>query len=99
MPPSSSLLTTLHCSGRALAEGLLHLLYPNLCWVCAAPITEPGRSFCEACQSALTLDYLSTCPRCAATVGPFALTAKGCPLCKDEAFAFERVIRLGKYDG
>jgi ComF family protein len=46
----------------------------------------------------LLTDPFPTCPRCAATVGPFAHVAAGCPSCRQVAFSFERVIRLGPYD-
>jgi ComF family protein len=49
----------------------------------------------------LTIDPFSSCPRCAATIGPFALATlkDGCTRCGNTSFRFERVLRLGPYDG
>jgi ComF family protein len=47
----------------------------------------------------LTNDPASTCPRCAASVGPHAVVEDGCTQCRGEHFHFEKVIRLGPYDG
>jgi ComF family protein len=80
--------------GRDLAKGLLQLLYPATCAVCACPLVEG--SFCAACRTILTTDAHTTCPRCAATLGPFSAN---CPLCRGQSFHFERVLRLGPYEG
>ena len=57
--------------------------------------------FCSSCRSALTTDPFPSCPRCAATIGPFAFATltDGCPKCWHSSFRFERVLRLGPYDG
>lgn len=39
------------------------------------------------------------CPRCASTVGPFTASADGCVICRHERFHFDRVLRLGPYNG
>src|SRR5262249_39174033 len=39
------------------------------------------------------------CVRCGAAIGPYLDPNAPCSLCRDERFAFERVIRLGVYDG
>ncbi len=85
--------------GRHLYRGFLHLLYPGACLVCAAPLPVEVDHFCASCRGLLTADAHDACPRCAATVGPFANTEGGCPLCRKEKFRFERVVRLGPYDG
>ena len=84
---------------RTLRDGLLQLLYPGVCWVCGRSLPPERARFCGPCRDALTLDPHATCPRCAATVGPFANTDGGCPACRDSSFAFDRVLRLGPYDG
>jgi ComF family protein len=85
--------------GRNLLRGLLHLLYPGACLVCTTPLPADVSHFCASCREILTSDPYSTCPRCAATIGPFASVADGCGWCRKEKFRFERVIRLGAYDG
>ncbi len=89
------LLTT----GRTWAQGLLELLYPGVCWGCGQALRPDEVRFCGACRDALTGDRLPTCPRCAHTTGPFAHVADGCTACRDCAFAFDRVVRLGPYEG
>jgi ComF family protein len=93
------MLPTLKLVGRDLAHGLLQLLYPAACAVCGCPLGPEGGSFCDGCRTALTTDPYPTCPRCAATVGPFAAGADGCLHCGGQSFYFERVLRLGPYDG
>src|SRR5262245_11796427 len=89
----------LTAAARTVGQGLLHLIYPGLCHVCGCSLPPPAPPFCDACRLALTCDDAPTCPRCAATVGPFAADPSGCVHCRDEAFAFDRVVRLGPYDG
>jgi ComF family protein len=86
-------------AGHALARGLFQLVYPNLCWVCGQPVPYDQPSFCDACRGALLTEPLPSCPRCAATVGPFTNLEGGCSHCRDQSFAFDGVVRLGRYDG
>jgi ComF family protein len=86
-------------AGRELAHGLLHLVYPGLCWLCGQSLVPPQEGFCDPCRSDLFSDPFPSCPRCANTIGPFAHVADGCPACRRESFAFERVVRLGPYEG
>src|SRR5947208_2679950 len=89
----------LTAAGRFLADGLLHLLYPNVCWVCGRALPADRTAFCAACRLALTADSPWLCPRCSSAVGPHANVQGGCPQCRDIKFAFDRVIRLGPYEG
>src|SRR5206468_658598 len=50
--------------------------------------------FCDSCRTALTDDPHPQCPRCAASVGPFA---QGCVHCRGLSFPFDQVVRLGPY--
>lgn len=85
--------------GKELAKGLLHLVYPGICPVCAAsvPVGEPLP--CAACRVALTHDPHAHCPNCGTTIGPHSLIEDGCSVCRDTAFHFDGVIRLGPYEG
>jgi ComF family protein len=69
--------------------------------VCGEPLPADQDRFCSTCQGALTRDPYECCPRCASTIGPFALATiqDGCTRCRDHSFRFERVLRLGPYDG
>jgi ComF family protein len=82
---------------RSLLQGLLHLLYPCACHVCHRPLPPDATPFCDACRKALTVDPHDQCPRCAASVGPFAVVADGCPACRGTSFGFDAVVRLGPY--
>jgi ComF family protein len=82
---------------RTLTQGLLHLLFPGACWVCRQPLPPGADGFCAPCRHALTTDPHPTCPCCAATVGPYAHLADGCPACRTERFAFEQVVRFGSF--
>jgi ComF family protein len=84
---------------RSLAQGLLHLVYPNVCWGCGRLLEPQAPGFCSACHHAIFNDPRPSCPRCAATVGPFANVDEGCPACREEGFAFAGAVRLGIYDG
>jgi ComF family protein len=89
----------LRSAARSLGHGLLHLIYPGLCHVCARSLEPPAPPFCADCRRALTLDDAAVCPRCAATVGPFVADASGCVRCREESFAFDAAVRLGPYEG
>jgi ComF family protein len=82
-----------------LFRGLLQIFYPNLCWLCRQPIPPEQHAMCVSCREALFTDPRPSCPRCAATVGPFADLETGCPACRKEGFAFDRAMRLGPYEG
>lgn len=85
--------------GSTIGRGLVQLVYPAMCFVCARALNTEHAGFCEDCRSALLYDPDFTCPRCALRVGPFASVVEGCPACRGHAFFFERVIRLGVYEG
>jgi ComF family protein len=81
-----------------LARSVLNLVYPPVCRLCDRLLAEQA-DFCEECRSELLNDPFPTCPRCGSTVGPHVNTENGCFHCRDERFSFERVIRVGPYDG
>ena len=85
--------------GNDLARGFLHLLYPGTCGACNGSLTPEQAGFCPACRAALTTDPHNSCPRCASTIGPFTHLDDGCHHCRTHRFHFERVLRLGPYDG
>jgi ComF family protein len=85
--------------GRGLLAGARDLVYPACCLLCGDPLPEGRPHFCPACQEGLFTDLHPNCPRCAGTVGPYAVRERRCPACREEAFSFEQAIRLGPYDG
>jgi ComF family protein len=96
---SSDHLDTLAHVGRELRDGLLHLFLPAGCYVCGVPLAASVRHFCDGCRKNLFTDPHAVCPHCAATIGPYGAPDGECPSCRDETFAFERVVRLGSYGG
>jgi ComF family protein len=90
---------TIISSLRHLGQGLLHLVYPNACWVCQAALAPEKDPLCPACEATLTADPHATCPRCASTVGPYTASVTGCIHCRHDKFHFDRAVRLGPYEG
>lgn len=82
-----------------MLQGLIRLLYPPACWVCGNLAPERTPLLCPRCIAELTHDPHPTCPRCSSTIGPYSNVANGCPACRNESFAFDRVFRLGPYEG
>lgn len=85
--------------GKELTQGLVQLLYPGACESCSQPLPVDQSHFCATCRAALTSDPFPTCPRCAATVGPFVNLKEGCIWCRDEVFHFDQAFRLGPREG
>src|SRR5690242_5484666 len=89
----------------AFARGAADFLYPPACRWCAAELPEAlsyptaGAPFCEKCRGELLATRGLACVRCGAAIGPYLDPNVPCSMCRDEKFAFERVIRVGVYDG
>lgn len=94
-----SLLDRLTTLGRAFLIGAQHLIYPGCCLLCGQPLAAAQTHFCSLCHKELFTNSESTCPRCSGTIGPFAVIDGRCGACRKESFAFEQVLRLGRYDG
>lgn len=89
-------LTTL---GRNFLIGARHLIYPGCCLLCGQAFSEEQSHFCSFCRQDLFTDADAICPRCAGSIGPFAIIDGRCYSCRNESFAFEKAIRLGQYEG
>ena len=63
-----------------------------------APGQMSSRLFCETCRRDLLTTRGLACLRCGASIGPYLDPRVPCGFCRDERFAFERVVRLGVYD-
>lgn len=96
---SRALHQSLKQTGQEALRGLLHLIYPATCVVCAQPATFASPNLCDPCRDTLTGDTDITCPRCAGTVGAYLDLSAGCIHCREENYPFERVLRLGYYEG
>jgi ComF family protein len=94
---------------RKFARGAADFLYPPVCRFCTSELPEstagevspqaasPG-PFCETCRRDLLRTRGPACIRCGASIGPFLDPCVPCSFCRNERFAFERVVRLGVYD-
>jgi ComF family protein len=100
-PPKSprSWLAALTSAARLLLQGAGQLLYPNACRLCDEPLAPDGGAFCAPCKDGLRTDPRPSCPRCAASVGPFVNLQDGCRHCRGAGFAFDVAFRFGPYEG
>jgi predicted amidophosphoribosyltransferase len=80
-------------------QALVDLVYPPRCLVCRRPPRQGRDCFCERCASELFHDPDAACPRCAATIGPYADHDGRCGLCRHESLRFDAAVRLGPYGG
>jgi ComF family protein len=85
--------------GRELVDGFLRLIYPAACAACGVLLPGGELDFCTPCRHLLTVDPVPACPRCGSSVGPFLPLTEGCKNCRDGHLHFERVVRLGPYEG
>ena len=95
-PPWLQWLTS---TGYHLLAGARDLVYPACCLLCEQPLPPSQPHFCASCRQAVFTDPHPCCPRCAGTIGPYALIDGRCHACRHESFAFEQAVRLGPYDG
>jgi predicted amidophosphoribosyltransferase len=91
---------TLWRYAQQTAQAGLGFVLPAGCVVCQREI-DAGRNLtatlCSDCQRALTPEAGPECQVCAAPVGPFVQTSKGCHYCSKDRFQFDGVIQLGVY--
>jgi competence protein ComFC len=84
---------------RDVLDGILQLALPATCILCNRIADAEHFPVCDSCRSHLAANAKDVCPRCAASVGPFANVDNGCPSCKKQTFRFSQAIRLGPYEG
>jgi ComF family protein len=84
---------------RALRTGFDFILPPSCpccgCETSAAP--RPVTHLCPSCFESLNPAPGPECVICAAPVGPYLDTSRGCIHCRNDKFHFARIIRLGVY--
>jgi ComF family protein len=97
-PPGWERIVACFC---ALTRAFDALLFPWSCPVCGAE--GLGSPFCPSCRQGILEQSaraaMSSCPRCALPVGPFADLRGGCAACRDRSLGFDSAIALGPYDG
>lgn len=90
---------------RWFAHSGVDLLLPPTCLVCQTPFEESeddredGVQICEACRIELVVPSGPACTRCGAGMEQQRPATSGCLRCRRRSLAFDRVIRLGYYDG
>src|SRR4051812_37227917 len=83
----------------SLAFAAMDFIYPPACHFCGADVDSFRDAFCDSCKNRLKPELTNECPRCGAPTGLFVNLKDGCGQCSKESFAFDRLIRLGVYDG
>jgi len=87
---------------RGFARAGVNFIYPPTCPACQAAATDADQrqagGLCRSCRDALTKSHGRSCLRCGAAIGPHLDPSAACQYCRDDTFAFARVIRLGVYD-
>ena len=58
---------------------------------------SPGRP--ARLSRALGVEHDVACPRCGNSVGPFESDVDGCAACRGKRLAWDRLVRLGSYEG
>jgi ComF family protein len=84
----------------ALTRAFDALVFPWSCPVCGAE--GSSSPFCPSCRQGILEQSaraaMSSCPRCALPVGPYADLRGGCAACRDRSLGFDAAIALGPYD-
>lgn len=79
----------------------IDFLYPAGCALCGTEspkaVFDHTAGFCPPCWEKLAASHQAACLRCGGTIGPHQDPQAGCYYCRDEKYAFSRVIRLGIY--
>ena len=73
-------------------------LFPPACVLCQRETSQSRAPLCEDCRHTICPPDQNYCLKCAAPAGPFLNTSHGCPYCRNESYAFRRVLALGHYD-
>jgi ComF family protein len=86
---------------KYLVRGLVELIFPNACLICDVSATDSDslrHGLCSQCLKAVINEPPDVCLRCGQNVGPHTNNSEPCVACRTATFAFESVIRLGKYE-
>lgn len=111
MSNGAAILTHLRRNAGLLRRSAWEFIYPPTCPLCRANVGDAHEShvespvdaaadsldFCGDCRGALSQPIFARCSRCDAPVGAFLGTSRTCIHCRDDRFAFSRIISLGVY--
>ena len=98
--------------GRTLFRGLCRSAYrfvfPPACPLCRREMDSASCEvdrrlitpiLCGDCSSEILPPPGNRCVRCGLSLGQYVRSEEGCPQCRSQRYRFDRVIRLGTYDG
>ncbi len=78
---------------------MLDWLYPPRCCTCRRAWNDRINPCCPSCQALLKDQASNVCPRCAEDRKQVDQNRSDCGACRNASFTFERVLRLGEYQG
>jgi ComF family protein len=79
-------------------QGLNHLLWPAVCAVCNAAISDTDNDLCPKCwNELLTCTAGDYCPRCGRDASRYGLVGGACAACRNEEVHFDGLARAGIY--
>lgn len=79
-------------------SSLLDVAFPPICAACGSSVEAAGK-LCDGCRDDLLLFDQPVCRRCSSPRVGERAEATDCPACRDERWAFDRVLALGPYEG
>ncbi len=90
---------TLASLWRLGRDGVVDWIYPPRCSLCRHPWSNHRDPCCPSCRELLRDQSAQSCPRCASDQPSTAGDKPDCPSCIGESFSFERILRMGAYEG
>jgi ComF family protein len=86
-----------------LRRSAWEFIYPPTCLLCRGDLGDAGEvhhassDFCDDCRDGLLQPIFSRCVCCDAPVGILLGPTRRCIHCRDDRFAFSRIVSLGVY--
>lgn len=79
-------------------QSLLDAAFPVACVTClhSLPPSNGADRICADCAADLPQPQ-AVCGRCSAPVGPYLDASRGCRYCRNDRFAFDKIIAIGEY--
>ena len=86
---------------RYLARAMDETLLPRGCQSCGNSLGEDDKELCPLCRRALqaAIGQGTYCPRCGVSIGAFTEPTGGCNRCRNFKLAYDRLARVGLYQG
>ncbi|NIA08021.1 MAG: hypothetical protein GWP14_10395 [Actinobacteria bacterium] len=86
---------------RYLGHAVSEIVLPRCCGGCSNTLSVNERELCALCWRGLqeAIGNRTYCQRCGANLGEFAETKNGCNYCRDFRLHYDRLSRVGIYQG